>query len=76
MVERLHGLGGKVEVAGGRLVVSLPPNQLGPDHPGGRIARWLYVAEVEVVACRRGDGPIGPDKVPDRPILPSGALAP
>lgn len=76
MVERIGSLGGKVEAAGGRLVVSLPPAELGAGTLGIRIARQLYLAEAELLATRKTDGTIEAGKVPERPVLPSGALLP
>jgi hypothetical protein len=66
---RIANVGGKVEVRGGRLVVSLPPAV-----PGGTgsvlvFARMLYAAEaVAVEALSKGQD------LPEREITPAGAL--
>lgn len=73
---------GKVEVRDGRLVVSLPPGELGAapwfggEQAGSRAARVCYLGEAELLATRRGDGRISAEKAPDAPLLPSGRLAP
>jgi hypothetical protein len=76
MVDRLLLLGGRVEVAKGRIVVALPPAETGLGTLGPRIARLLYSAEGELLATRKGDGRIAAEKVPDRGLLPSGRLEP
>lgn len=43
---------------------------------GVRIAEQLYRAEAEILRGRTRDGAIDPRKVADRPLLPSGRLAP
>jgi hypothetical protein len=81
-VELVERSGGKVEVKGGRVLVSLPPGAVGPapwsggEQAGGRAARVCYLAEAELIETRSGDGRISADKVPAEPILPSGRLAP
>jgi hypothetical protein len=68
---RIANAGGRVEVEGGRLVVSLP----GSGHGGmGSVlvfARMLYAAEDVVTAALKSKVPL-----PEREVLPSGALAP
>jgi hypothetical protein len=76
MVERLLLLGGRVEVAKGRIVVALPSGETGLGTLGPRIAQLLYSAERELLATRKGDGTIDPGKVADRPLLPSGRILP
>jgi hypothetical protein len=68
--ERVERAGGKVEVKGGRLIVSLPPGRggLGSALPA---ARRLYAAEAEVVKALQAKA-----ELPDRHVLPTGALAP
>jgi hypothetical protein len=79
---RSYRSGGKVEVEGGRLVVSLPPGEVGVapwglgEQAGGRAAKACYLAEAELIATRRGDGRINAEKVPSEPLLPSGRLVP
>jgi hypothetical protein len=80
-VETVERQGGRVEVRGGRIVVSLPPGEVGvgpfgSEKPGGVAARVCYLAESELLATRRGDGRIDPAKVSAEPLLPSGRLAP
>jgi hypothetical protein len=81
-VEIVERSGGRVEIVRGRVVVSLPPSEVGAtpwvggEQPGARAARTLYAAEGELLGSRRGDGRISPEKVPAEPLLPSGRLAP
>jgi hypothetical protein len=80
-VETVERQGGRVEVRGGRVVVSLPPGEVGPgpygsEKLGGQAARTCYLAEAELVGTRRGDGRIDAAKVTAEPLLPSGRLAP
>jgi hypothetical protein len=80
-VERLDALGGSVRVTDGRLDVRLPASEFGADQfgpkLGPRLARMLYAAEdVLLDAAKRKNGEIDASKAPDRPLLPSGALAP
>jgi hypothetical protein len=80
-VELVEQLGGNVHVDGGRLVVALPPGELGPglygsgEKAGTKAARVCYLAEAELLATRRGDGAVSAGKVAARPVLPSGRLA-
>jgi hypothetical protein len=81
MVERLEALGGVVRVTKGRLDVRLPPGEFGGDGFGNRragvlIARALYLAEDGLVEAVKRNGEVDASKVPDRALLPSGALAP
>jgi hypothetical protein len=80
-VEAVEQVGGRVEVRSDRVVVSLPPGEVsvgpfGGERMGTKAARLCYLAEADLVASRRGDGPIAADKVPDEAVLPSGRLAP
>ena len=79
-VETVERKGGRVEVRGGRVVVSLPPWEVGPgpygENFGERAVRVCYLAEAELLVTRRGDGRIDAKKVPAEPVLPSGRLAP
>jgi hypothetical protein len=79
-VSTVERVGGKVFVAGGRVVVSLPPGEVGVgpwsygEQAGSRAARVCYLTEAELLAVRKGDGRISADKVPAEPLLPSGGL--
>ena len=80
-VETVERQGGRVEVSGGRVVVSLPPGEVGigpygSEKPGGVAARACYLGEAELLASRRGAGRIDAAKVAAEPLLPSGRLAP
>jgi hypothetical protein len=81
-VETVERSGGRVEVKGGRVVVSLPPGEVGSapwvggEQAGGRAAKVCYLAEAELIETRRGDGRVSADKVPAEPLLPSGRLVP
>jgi hypothetical protein len=74
--------GGKVEVKDGRVVVSLPPGEVGAapwvggEQAGSRAAKVCYLAELELLATRRGDGRVSAEKVRAEPFLPSGRLVP
>jgi hypothetical protein len=72
----VHLLGGTTTVVDGRLVVALPPAETGADKLGVRLARVLYLAEAELVAVAKRGGEIDAERVPDRPLLPSGRVAP
>lgn len=61
----------RVEIKDGRLVVSLPRSALGGVTSGLPAAELLYRAEGIVVEHVKATRPL-----PDREILPSGALAP
>jgi hypothetical protein len=70
--ERVRNAGGTLAVHEGRLVVSLPASAFGLYSEGvKRAARRLYLAEPEVVRCLKAKS-----ELPDRKILPTGALAP
>ena len=78
--EKVWEAGGTVRVKGGRLVVSLPPGALvvmGAQSVAAKAAARLYLAEESVTAAasKRG-GDVDVAKLPDRPVLPSGAVAP
>jgi hypothetical protein len=68
--QRVEQAGGNLEVAKGRLVISLPPTAA-TDPSAVSALRQLYLAETEVVTCLKAKRPL-----PDKEILPSGALAP
>jgi hypothetical protein len=66
---RIANVGGKVEVRGGRLVVSLPPAIPGGTGPVLVFVRMLHTAEaVAVEALSKGQD------LPEREITPSGAV--
>jgi hypothetical protein len=71
--------GGTIRVVGSRLVVSLPPGAtlvLGAPTAAAKAAARLYLAEEAVLAAAGKGGDVDVAKLPDRPILPNGALAP
>ena len=77
-LERLDALGGRAVVSKGVLVVSAPREAL-TDAAGVRgvtLIRAIYSAADVIVAAVAKDGPVAPGKLPDRPLLPSGQVAP
>lgn len=78
--ESIEAAGGTIRVVDSRLVVALPRSSMhtmGKPSGAARGAARLYAAEAEVVASasKRG-GEVAPSKLPDRLVLPRGALAP
>lgn len=59
-----------MELRNGELVVALPPGLFRTGEGPWQAARILYTAHRAVVACLRERRPL-----PDKEILPSGALA-
>ena len=77
-LERLEPMGGWVSVVKGQLVGEVPPEVVN-GAAGVRVraaVRALYLGEDLIVAAAKADGPVDPAKVPDRPLLPNGRLAP
>jgi hypothetical protein len=78
--EAVHQAGGRLEVVGSRLVVSIPPGVTrylyGKPSAAMGAARRLYAAEEAVLAAAGKGGAIDVSKLPDGYVLPSGALAP
>jgi hypothetical protein len=77
--EVVHKAGGTIKVRSSRLVVSLPPGALfvlGGLSPAAKAARRLYAAEDAIVALAGRGGEVSIGKLPAKPILPSGRLAP
>jgi hypothetical protein len=68
--------GGKLEARDGRLVVSLPPSALGWPSGPTQAAKLLYLGEAAVVKAAKRSGEVEAARLPDRELLPSGALAP
>jgi hypothetical protein len=79
-VEQLDARGGTLRIVGGHLIVNLPPDELGAgplgsEAYGKKLARYLYLGEVHLVAAAKRGGEIDIERVPNRALLPSGALA-
>jgi hypothetical protein len=77
--EAVREAGGTIRVRDSRLVVGLPRSALltlGLPSAAAKAARRLYLAEDAVVAAAGRRGEIDVGKLPDKPILPSGRLAP
>lgn len=77
--EKVEAAGGTIRVEDARLVVALPPSALhtmGLPSQAVKAAARLYKAEAEVVASAKRGGEVAASKLPDKAILPSGALAP
>jgi hypothetical protein len=77
VAERLHRHGGAIRIEDGRVVVSLPPGEIGQGTLGVKLAAYLYAAHEAIIEAMRGKaGVVAFYKLPDRPCLPSGKLAP
>ena len=80
-LEDLDRLGGRVRVASGRVLVEVPPSDLGSweygTKRGSTLAAILYRAEAALLEATGGkDGPVSAAKVSDSPLLPSGRVLP
>jgi hypothetical protein len=79
-VEQIDALGGTVKVRSGRVVVSLPRSQKGSTEYGPKraikLAQLIYAGEAEVLEVESRGGDVNAEKLPDRPLLPSGRVLP
>jgi hypothetical protein len=80
-LEQLDRIGGRVRIAAGRLIVEMPPSELGQwafgAKRGATLATILYRCEPAIREAMSGkDGVLDAAKAPDRPLLPSGQMAP
>jgi hypothetical protein len=81
-VEAVEQAGGRVDVRDGRVVVSLPPAEVGAvpwfggEKPARAAARAVYLAEEAILDVVKRSGRVDARKVPDVAILPSGRLCP